>query len=439
MKYLSAIVGMAIVFTSSNTEAATLIVDGKSEYVITLPRQSQPQEQTAARELQEFLRQVSGAELPIRDESQVDDDTPQLVVGESQRAQRLVPDARLRAPGPDGICIQTVGRHLVLTGAPPRGTLYAVYTFLEDVVGCRWWTSTEATIPRKPTLEIPEIHRSYAPKLISREAFYRDAFASPFAARLKLNGHFMEIPREFGGHLPILGWCHTFFQILPPATHFGEHPEWYSEIAGKRSGDTTQLCLANEAMRQEFVRRVLELLSAEEDPRIISVSQNDWGGRCQCQECAASESREGSPAGPLLQFVNAVAEEVEKKYPDVLVETLGVPVHTERPSADQATAECADSLVHDRMLVFTAAGDRTAERLVSSRPGAMERDLAPAVRLELRDQLQQLSVAASEHAFSGRRHSLLRRSTTRWACSNKGMPTAPRETSSGCAPGFLRT
>jgi hypothetical protein len=64
------------------------------------------------------------------------------------------------------------------------------------------------------------------------------------------------------------------------------------------------------------------LLRAEEDPRIISVSQNDWHGRCQCEQCAAMESREGSPAGPLLYFVNAVAEEIEKEFPNVLVETL---------------------------------------------------------------------------------------------------------------------
>jgi hypothetical protein len=26
------------------------------------------------------------------------------------------------------------------------------------------------------------------------------------------------IPREYGGHIEINGWCHTFFQILPPAS-----------------------------------------------------------------------------------------------------------------------------------------------------------------------------------------------------------------------------
>ncbi len=322
MKYLPALICCVVVVASSPVVADTLIADGKSDYVIVLPQDASPSQQAAGRELQEFLRQVSGVQLPILSEQEVSDRTPQIVVGESRRAKELVPDDKVRVPGRDGICLRTVGRHLVLTGAPPRGALYAVNTFLEDVVGCRWWTSTEATIPQRATIELPQLQRSYAPQLISREAFYRDAYNSPFAVRLKLNGNFMNIPREFGGHLPIVGWCHTFFQFLPPAEYFAEHPEWYSEIDGKRSSDGTQLCLTNETMRQEFVRRVLEQLDAQEDPQIISVSQNDWGGRCQCRECMELEQREGSPAGVLLHFVNAVAEEVEKKYPDVLIETL---------------------------------------------------------------------------------------------------------------------
>ena len=34
--------------------------------------------------------------------------------------------------------IRTVGDDLILTGGRPRGTMYAVYEFLEDYVGCHW-------------------------------------------------------------------------------------------------------------------------------------------------------------------------------------------------------------------------------------------------------------------------------------------------------------
>lgn len=136
--------------------------------------------------MQTFLEQVTGAKLPIRAQKEVAAGAPQIVLGASDRSRQLVPDAGAVAPEPDGIRLKTVGDAVVLTGTPPRGTLYAVYTFLEDVVGCRWWTFTEATIPKKPTLEIPALDIRYAPPLISSEAFYRDAFETPFVLRAAL-------------------------------------------------------------------------------------------------------------------------------------------------------------------------------------------------------------------------------------------------------------
>ena len=303
-------------------DTLTLTTEGTSAYVIVLPNQAAPSEQTAADQLQDYLQQVTGAMLPIRCEGDVDEAAPQIVVGVSDRTKRLLPDVRLADLGSDGICMKTIGANLVLAGPEPRGTLYAVYTFLEDVVGCRWWTSTESTIPKRPTLEIPEMDALYAPAIISRETFYRDAFNCPWAVQLKLNGHFMQIPRKFGGHIEINGWCHTFFRIIPPSTYSADHPNWYSEINGVRTAERTQLCLTDETMRDEYVRLALASLRAEEDPRIISVSQNDWYGQCQCAKCKKLEDDEGSPSGPLIHFVNAVAEEIEKEFPEVLVETL---------------------------------------------------------------------------------------------------------------------
>ena len=63
-----------------------------------------------------------------------------------------------------------------MTGHEQRGTLYAVNTFLEEVLGVRWWTSTEQTVPVHKTLQLDSLDISYAPKLIYREAFYKDAF-----------------------------------------------------------------------------------------------------------------------------------------------------------------------------------------------------------------------------------------------------------------------
>jgi len=105
------------------------------------------------------------------------------------------------------------------------GTFYAVSTFLQDVVGCRWWTSTESTVPERPELKIEPLEIAYSPPLHSRAAFYRDAFEPVFSARMKLNGHHHQIPAEYGGHRAFCGFVHTFFRLIPPEEYFESHPE----------------------------------------------------------------------------------------------------------------------------------------------------------------------------------------------------------------------
>lgn len=304
-------------------DAMLLADNGAAKCVIVTASNPPEYEKTAARELADHLKEVTGAEFAIKAESEVPADAPQILVGKCQRALRLVPAVCRENLGHDGIVIKTCGNALVLLGSPPRGTLYAVYTFLEDYVGCRWWTSSESTIPRRPKLSINTLDKIYSPPLRYREAFYRDVIENPlFAAKLKLNGHFPQIPASHGGHYSIIGFVHTFYRWLPPEKYFKDHPEWYSEINGKRTTNYGQLCLTNEECRKEMTRVVLEQLRADPAAGMISVSQNDWGGKCECANCKALEEREGSPSGPIIHFVNAVAEEVEKEFPDALVETL---------------------------------------------------------------------------------------------------------------------
>ena len=314
---------------SAGAADLTLARDGVSEYVLVVAEDAIAAEQTAARELQSHLEAVSGVELPIC--TGVSSAPKRIVVGAVPEFRTAFPDIDLAGLGHDGIVMKTRGDILYLAGGRPRGTLYAVYTFLEDVVGVRWWSSTESFIPERPTLTIPALDTVYTPKLLYREAFYRDAFEGVFAARCKCNGHHDQVPPEYGAHYSILGWCHTFYQILPPGKYFDEHPDWYSEIDGKRTPEGAQLCLTNEAMRAEFVKNALEWLRKDPEAGIISISQNDCHGWCRCSKCMALEEKEGSHAGPIIHFVNAVAEAIEQEFPDVLVETLAYSYSRQAP------------------------------------------------------------------------------------------------------------
>lgn len=319
---------------AGSADSITLAKDGKTDYCIVVADRAIAPERTAARELQSYLKQITGADFPMKAESQVSASDPHILVGQTARARKLAVGVDWKSLGYDGIVIRTVGSTLILSGGQPRGALYAVYSFLEDTIGCRWWSSTESYVPRTSLLEVPELNTVYVPKIRSREGFYRDPIESAeFAVRMKLNGHFHNIPREYGGHYEIIGWCHTAYPMLPPDKYFKDHPEWYSLIDGKRvttSPMGSQLCFMNEEMQKELARVALRDIRKNPDAGIISISQNDCIGACQCEKCKAVETEDGSPAGPLLRCVNAVAAEIEKQYPNVLVETLAYQ-HTRKP------------------------------------------------------------------------------------------------------------
>lgn len=116
--------------------------------------------------------------------------------------------------------------------------------------------------------------------------------------------------------------------LLPSKEFWKEHPGYYALVDGRRlaavsnDGIATPLCLTNPDVLRIVTQRVLENLRAHPELKNVSVSQNDCSSYCRCPNCAAIEEREGTPMGSLLTFVNAVADEVAKEFPNVLVGTL---------------------------------------------------------------------------------------------------------------------
>jgi len=297
----------------------TIARDGVSRAVVLVAADATGSEKYAASELATFLTQATGTTINIV--SKAERGAVRLLVGE--KAARLA-DRRFRALGlgEEGFVIRTVGNDLILAGGRPRGTLYAVYTFLEDEVGCRWWSTKVSTIPKRPTLTVADLDIRFVPQLEYRESFWFDALDGDWAARNKCNGNSDRLDAKHGGRHTYEGFVHTFYGRIPPGRYFKDHPEWFSEINGKRTHENAQLCLTNEERRRERVKNLKARLRANPAATIASGSQNDCHGNCQCAKCAAIDREEGSPSGSLLRFVNAVAEAIEHDFPNVARDTL---------------------------------------------------------------------------------------------------------------------
>ncbi len=291
---------------------------GQAKARIVLAAGASETERYAAGELALFLHIVTGASFPIVDGPGAAGG--RLLVGPAAaQAAGLDLPADLAA---EEIVVRSVGDDLVLVGGSPRGTLYAVYTFLEDVVGCRWWTGTASRMPWQPSLVGRRGLAPLRPPFEYREPYWYVAFDPVWAARNKANGTLAGGDAERGGRQIYEGFVHTFYTLIPPDKYFASHPEWFSEIDGRRTFENAQLCLTNEDMRRELVKNLKERLRANPAATIASVSQNDCFGPCTCPKCRAVDEEEGGPAGSLLRFVNAVAAEIEPEFPSVAIDTL---------------------------------------------------------------------------------------------------------------------
>lgn len=329
MNPTSLLLAAALVVGLPRASALTLATQGATEYQIVTQAGATPAELNAARELAETLAAVTGATFPVRE---VGDDLPSraIVVGPGPVAQRLAPELPLERLGLEEIVIETRGDHLLLLGGRPRGTLYAVNHFLQQYVGVRWWTPWATFTPRHPTLHVGQLRVRYQPPFESRDPFWYPAFNARWAVRNYSNSQSAAIPEDWGGAIRYRGFVHTFYPLVPPEEHFAKHPEWYSLRDGKRTHDRAQLCLTNPELRAYVVERVRQWLRESPEARIVSVSQNDWYGACECEKCKALDTAEGSQAGTMLDFVNHVAEQIEAEFPLVAVDTLAYQ-YTRRP------------------------------------------------------------------------------------------------------------
>jgi hypothetical protein len=305
-----------------------LVQDGRSDYCIVLSKDASPSEHWAASELKQFIGEMSGAVLQYaEDNGQV----PQkaILLGDSKALQSLGVNVDFADLGEEGFTIKTIGDRIIIAGGRLRGTMYGAYEFLERL-GCRFLTDTVNKVPKTRDITVGALDITQKPVFEYRDVYIREAMTPNYAARNRGNSFMAKIDRKRGGNIAYYPFVHSFNQLVPLEKYWDTHPEYFSEIEGKRIKDHTQLCMSNPEVVKIATETVLKWMHDHPEARIYSVSQNDWYNNCQCPNCKAIDEEEGSPSGLMLRFVNAIAEETSKVYPDKLIDTLAYQ-WTEKP------------------------------------------------------------------------------------------------------------
>ncbi|MBR2839072.1 MAG: DUF4838 domain-containing protein [Kiritimatiellae bacterium] len=329
--------------------ASTLLAGGSGGFEVRGPEGPKAWEKTAVGELRHYLGLCLG-ENGITVEGM---DGVVFHVGDTAFARENLRPANFKD---DEWCVKSFGRDVVLAGGGTRGTLYAVYHFLEDDCGVRWWMDDDEDVPPARPLRFGALDRRGRPFFLCRDIYRTTKSSDPrTAVRNRLNGNGdAHIPAELGGGFEYGPpyHCHTWDKYLPFAKYGKEHPEWYALVDGKRVGGqmVAQMCLTCPGLADEFSRRLEEFIAKGEAaaaakgvpaPRVYDISMNDNRRFCTCSNCVAATAKYGH-SGRQLNFVNAVVEKSAAKHPDLLFSTFAY-YHSEPPPSNGVMA--ADSVV----------------------------------------------------------------------------------------------
>ena len=311
----------------ASKEHVNVAREATSSYVIVVGAEAIPAEKHAAEEFQHYVEKSTGVRLPMTHNP---GERKAVYIGPSRALRELAPNVLKEDLGSEEYLLETRQGNLIVLGGRPRGTMYGVYGFLEEFMGCRWFTRDVEKIPRHETFVIPSLDRREKPAFEYREPFFREAFDKNWAARNRVNSIHSHLDESVGDKIHMTGFVHTFNRLVPPEKYFDEHPEYFSMIDGKRTAERSQLCLTNPEVLQIVTDGVFKWIEENPKSTIFSVSQNDWEGPCECPKCRAIDEAEGSHAGTLIAFCNKVAEAVAERYPDKYIDTLAY-MYTQKP------------------------------------------------------------------------------------------------------------
>lgn len=235
----------------------------------------------------------------------------------------------------DSVYIEVEGTNLHLTGSGRRGPVYAVFTFLEDYLGWRFFTPSLEVCNPSRGVDIPVGKRVFSPQFIFRQTSWNGGCDSTYAPKRKINAG-LSISHNFGGAINYVKGhgCHTFDDFMLKRD-YPDHPEYFADINGENAqGANTpphegqeELCLTHPEVLRICTEKVGEWLRSEQNPRLISISQNDnENAYCRCKNCRA----EGTPTDNYLKFVTKIANHYKDEFPNVTFEMLAYH-YTEAP------------------------------------------------------------------------------------------------------------
>ena len=348
-----------------------MIVNKECNINIVIPENATEREIFAAEELRKYIKKICGAELGITTETKKNN---VIAIGGPERnavTAKYISEAEFdkAVPGPEGIFIKSYEDCIILAGSTKkvnefeRGTVYAVYEFLERFLGCSLAAYTKADvaggelIPETDSIELGDIFYAKA----SSDIPYRAAVAqysvhgvgaeyeldhafldwlsknrynyiytwNKVYENFKTNGMLDECKKR--GILFKVGHHDAIDTLLPQrgnkyfSEHYFEtHPDYYklnedgSRFEMVDDWGQMVLCSRNEAMIEEISKNLISWFSKNPQVKSFALLNKDGTApQCCCEKCKGYSKAEN-----YVYMINEIAKRLKKAHPDVTLNMM---------------------------------------------------------------------------------------------------------------------
>ena len=264
-----------------------LVSNGKARASIGAPGDGPPR--YAAEQLQKYVREMTGAELPIAAQA-----PPRVII-------RVAPGVAKH----DGFRLRVENGDVVVESAEPRGCIFGVYALLETL-GCRFYGPAPLGIivPKRSTLSIPESLN------LVREPAFPTRFPSSGTpeeqvqwgcniTQVSPKPETAELAKRLG--IRQYRWGHIWPDLVQkqffrdgrkaePMSYAG-HEDWLpADPQGQRRNNGKSLCFSNPQALNGFTDNTVNWLFTNcRNSDYVSLWSADEGSiaLCQCQQCKA--------------------------------------------------------------------------------------------------------------------------------------------------------
>ena len=291
-------------------EKVTSVVEGKKLYIvkdgkpcarIVVPEQPKEKEKKAAQLLQHYIYEMTKVGLQVVTEDNKLEGSL-IFVGNTKKSKEKFNIRQANYPEPERYVIKRDGNNIYIVGndyGSFNGTVRSAYLFLENI-GCKFYAPSKHWIvfPKTKNISVEDINIDFSPSFSHRDIWWSWEDFDPLAYGL-------------GG---VKGrYSHIYYSLIPPEKYYKEHPEYFALVDGRRQEKDAQICFSNPDVQKIIVEKAREFFDKNPEYVMFSLSANDCGGFCQCDECKKLGQ---NPSEQSLAFANIIAKELRKTHPD---------------------------------------------------------------------------------------------------------------------------